>query len=69
MIGAFAAVGKDKLLLATTAAIAYYGVAAQAAADKKGQEGPGSFQIEFLNQLAKVTDEDLQRLASVSQAV
>jgi hydroxyethylthiazole kinase len=69
VIGAFAAVGKDKLLLATTAAIAYYGVAAQAAADKKGQEGPGSFQIEFLNQLAKVTDEDLQRLASVSQAV
>ncbi|MFD0681049.1 MULTISPECIES: hydroxyethylthiazole kinase [unclassified Paenibacillus] len=67
VIGAFAAVEQDKLL-AATAALAYYGVSAQVAADKKGHEGPGSFQIEFINQLSKVSGDDLLRLASVSKA-
>ncbi|MDF2963935.1 MAG: thiM [Paenibacillus sp.] len=67
VIGAFAAVEPDKLL-AATAALVYYGVAAQAAAEKKGHEGPGSFQIEFINQLCKVTGEELLRFGSVTKA-
>ncbi|NOU92219.1 hydroxyethylthiazole kinase [Paenibacillus sp. LMG 31456] len=67
VIGAFVAVEQDKLQ-AATAALVYYGVSAQVAADKKGHEGPGSFQIEFINQLSKVSSDDLLRLASVSKA-
>ncbi|WP_246078983.1 hydroxyethylthiazole kinase [Paenibacillus piri] len=66
VIGAFAAVEPDKLL-AATAALVYYGTAAQAAAKIKGQEGPGSFQVEFLNQLSHVTGEDIRQLASVNK--
>jgi hydroxyethylthiazole kinase len=58
IIGAFAGVEKD-LVLASVAAVSYYGIAAEKAAEKTAEQGPGSFQIEFLNQLARVTREDL----------
>ncbi|MFC4322187.1 hydroxyethylthiazole kinase [Litchfieldia salsa] len=64
VIGAFTAV-EDNLMEATTAALVCYGVAAEIAAEIKGQEGPGSFQIEFLNQLHHLSSEKIQLLAKV----
>ena len=64
IIGAFAAVEKD-VVLATTAAIAYYGVAAEKAALIAAEKGPGSFQIELLNQLERVSSGHLKELASI----
>ena len=66
VIGAFAAVEQD-LLLAATAALVYYGVAAEIATSLRGQEGPGSFQMEFLNQLAKVAAEEIIKYGSVKK--
>ncbi|MEW9051993.1 MAG: hydroxyethylthiazole kinase [Neobacillus sp.] len=63
IIGAFAGVEKD-LLVASVAAVSFYGVAAEKAAEKCAEQGPGSFQIEFLNQLARVTSEDLAQYVS-----
>ncbi|WP_442598719.1 hydroxyethylthiazole kinase [Neobacillus sp. D3-1R] len=58
VIGAFAGVEKD-LLLAAVSALTFYGVAAEKAA--LTNSGPGSFQIEFLNQLSLVSEEDIQQ--------
>lgn len=66
VIGAFAAVEQD-LLLAATSALVSYGVAAEIATNSKGQEGPGSFQIEFLNQLAKVSHQEIIKYGSVTE--
>ncbi|WP_184188267.1 hydroxyethylthiazole kinase [Paenibacillus sp. JGP012] len=59
VVGAFAAVARpgDDLLNSIVEAVAYYGVAAEQAAALTAQQGPGSFQLELLNQLAKVTPE------------
>jgi hydroxyethylthiazole kinase len=66
VIGAFAAV-ETKLLQAAVSAIVTYGVAAEIAYEKSCGEGPGRFQIEFLNQLALVSPEDVTRLGKVEQ--
>ncbi|MBO1513726.1 hydroxyethylthiazole kinase [Metabacillus bambusae] len=66
VIGAFAAVEKD-LLHATVAALTTYGVAAEIAANQIEEAGPGSFQIEFLNQLSKVSSEDIRELGKITQ--
>lgn len=66
VIGAFAGVEKN-LLLAGLSALTFYGIAAEKAFEKAGNMGPGSFQIEFLNQLALVTSEDIDQLASFKQ--
>lgn len=66
VIGAFAAVEKD-LVLAATSALVSYGVAAEIAAEMKGQEGPGSFQTEFLNQLAKVSAAETIKYGAVEK--
>lgn len=66
VIGAFAAVEND-LLLASAAALVSYEVAAELAAEKSAEEGPGSFQIAFLNQLAKVAHQDIISLGSIQQ--
>ncbi|MBA2870667.1 hydroxyethylthiazole kinase [Anoxybacillus calidus] len=66
VIGAFAAVEKD-LLLAAVSALVSYGVAAEVAASKKGEEGPGSFQIEFLNELAKVGAVEISQYGSIEK--
>ncbi|MDR4946929.1 hydroxyethylthiazole kinase [Neobacillus cucumis] len=66
VIGAFAGVEKN-VLKATTAALAYYGIAAEKAAKKTAEVGPGSFQIEFINQLALVSEEDLKANVSIKE--
>jgi hydroxyethylthiazole kinase len=66
VIGAFAGVEKN-LLLAALSALTFYGIAAEKAIDKVGNVGPGSFQIEFLNQLALVLPEDIDQLALYKQ--
>lgn len=63
VIGAFAGVDKN-LLLAGLSAVTFYGIAAEKAVEKVGNQRPGSFQIEFLNQLALVSSEDIDQLAS-----
>lgn len=60
VIGAFAAVEKD-YVQAATAALVFYGVAAEFAASKTNKQGPGSFQIEFLNQLACITAVEVEK--------
>ncbi|WNQ12801.1 hydroxyethylthiazole kinase [Paenibacillus aurantius] len=57
IIGAYAAVEPDGVQ-AAAAALALYSTAAEKAARLRGDEGPGSFQIELLNQLARVTPEE-----------
>lgn len=58
VIGAFASVSPD-LMGAAVSALVYYGAAAEVAAEKTAHHGPGSFQIEFLNQLANVDARDM----------
>ncbi|WP_408009862.1 hydroxyethylthiazole kinase [Pseudalkalibacillus sp. A8] len=66
VIGAFSAVEKD-LVKAATSAVASYGIAAEMAAERKGGEGPGSFQVEFLNALSQVSAEDIDEIASIEE--
>jgi hydroxyethylthiazole kinase len=63
VVGAFAAVEKN-LLKASLSALVTYGVAAELAAQLTSDKGPGSFQIEFLNKLTKVSKNDILALAS-----
>lgn len=63
VIGAFTAVEKE-LLKAATAALVIYGVAAEAAADKSAMLGPGSFQVELLNQLYLLDTEEIYNKSS-----
>lgn len=64
IIGAFTAVEKD-FLKATTSALAFYGIVAEKAAANIADAGPGSFQIELINQLALVSPEDCEKSASI----
>jgi hydroxyethylthiazole kinase len=57
VIGAFAAIEKD-LVKAATTAVSAYGIAAEKAAEITADKGPGSFQIELLDQLFKIRKED-----------
>lgn len=66
VIGAFAAVEKNPLI-AAAAAIVTYGVAAERAAEKSAEKGAGSFQIEFLDQLYKVNEDDIQNYSSFTK--
>ncbi|AZN41224.1 hydroxyethylthiazole kinase [Paenibacillus albus] len=66
VIGAFAAVEAD-YVKAATAALVVYGVAAELAAANTAEQGPGSFQIEFLNQLARISADDIERLGQVER--
>ncbi|OPA81262.1 hydroxyethylthiazole kinase [Paenibacillus selenitireducens] len=59
VIAAFAGVERD-IPLAAAAALVYYGVAADIAAERSADRGPGSFQLEFLNQLAQVNGAHIQ---------
>lgn len=63
VIGAFTAVEKD-FLKAATAVLSIYGVAAEVAADKSALQGPGSFQVEFLNQLYRLDAEEIYSKSS-----
>ncbi|QHZ45191.1 hydroxyethylthiazole kinase [Bacillus sp. NSP9.1] len=66
VIGAFCAVEKDHCKAAVAAA-AFYGLAAELAAEKTAHQGPGSFQIEFLNQLAAVVSKDIEQRAIIRE--
>lgn len=66
VIGAFCSQADDHLEGAV-AAVAYYGVAAEIAADKAGENGPGSFQVEFLNQLANTSDEAIDQHCRIKE--
>jgi hydroxyethylthiazole kinase len=66
VIGAFAAVEKN-LISAAIAALTYYGVSAEKAALTTIEKGPGSFQIEFLNQLSLVSAEDVKQLSAITK--
>lgn len=63
IVGAFAAV-ENNYLDAATAALVFYGVAAEIAANKTDEQGPGSFQIEFLNQLSLVSSSEIDLYGS-----
>ncbi|WP_420488806.1 hydroxyethylthiazole kinase [Paenibacillus caui] len=64
VIGAYCAVERD-YLLAGVSALAGYGIAAKRAAGLTEQNGPGSFQIEFLNQLYKLTADSVMQEADI----
>ncbi|MGG3624205.1 hydroxyethylthiazole kinase [Bacillus gobiensis] len=66
VIGAFCAQA-DNHLEEAVSAVAYYGVAAEIAGEKAGDNGPGSFQIEFLNQLAETTDEAIDERCLIKE--
>ncbi|WP_019637059.1 hydroxyethylthiazole kinase [Paenibacillus fonticola] len=66
VLGAFAAVEKD-LLLAGTAGLAFYGAAAARAAERTASVGPGSFQIAFLDELAKLHPHSLKGYSAVAE--
>ncbi|MCL6458855.1 MAG: hydroxyethylthiazole kinase, partial [Gorillibacterium sp.] len=68
VIGAFAAVEHD-IVKASVAALVTYGVAAERAEHKVGDQGPGSFQIEFLNQLYHVSAAAIERYGSFEQVL
>lgn len=63
VIGAFAGV-EPNCLLAGVSALTVYGIAAEKAAEITVERGPGSFQVEFLNQLSQVSLEDINLKAS-----
>ena len=66
VVAAFTAVEKDPVK-AAVAAITAYGVAGEVAFERAGEKGPGSFQIEFLNQLSKVSAHDVMRLGKIEK--
>ncbi|RXI96525.1 hydroxyethylthiazole kinase [Anaerobacillus alkaliphilus] len=66
VIAAFAGI-TDQRIHAAVAALSFYGVAAEIAAEKVGHSGPGSFQIELLNQLANVTKEEIGKHSRISK--
>ncbi|MEO0682276.1 MAG: hydroxyethylthiazole kinase [Pseudomonadota bacterium] len=64
VVAAFAAVAPA--FEATAAALAYYGAAGEAAA--RTAQGPGSFQVAFLDALHAMTGEDLDATARIAPA-
>lgn len=68
VLGAFAAVEQD-VLLAGTAGLAFYGAAASRAAERTAQYGPGSFQIAFLDELAKLHPHSLKGHVAVRETI
>ncbi|MNO72883.1 Hydroxyethylthiazole kinase [compost metagenome] len=66
VLGAFAAV-EDDLIQAGTAGLAFYGAAASRAAERTAENGPGSFQIAFLDELAKLHPHSLKGHAAVKE--
>lgn len=67
VLGAFAAV-EPNLLLAGTAGLAFYSAAASRAAAHTAKLGPGSFQIAFLDELAKLHTGSLQSHVTIREA-
>ncbi|CQR48340.1 Hydroxyethylthiazole kinase [Paraliobacillus sp. PM-2] len=66
VVAAFLATGEDKVKTAT-AAVMFYNVAAEKAA--QNAEGPGSFQIAFLDALASTTSVDVSADARITHHI
>lgn len=66
VVGAFVSVDQN-VLEAAGAALAFYGVAAEQAVKQVGSERPGSFQIEFLDQLSMVSATGIEALARIEE--
>ncbi|WP_458109944.1 hydroxyethylthiazole kinase [Bacillus zhangzhouensis] len=67
VIGAFCATG-ELPLHASAAALLYYGVAAEKAAQQTKGSGPGTFQIELLNALSNTNSDDVITLGKIGGA-
>lgn len=65
VIAAFLSVAEQRDLESVIEAVTFYGIAAEIAAEHTLTQGPGSFQIEFLNQLAMVSPEVVQQRAII----
>lgn len=65
VIAAFLSVAEQHQIESVTEAVTFYNIAGEIAAEKTESQGPGSFQIEFLNQLALVTPEVVQQRANI----
>ncbi|MDP4099303.1 hydroxyethylthiazole kinase [Paenibacillus sp. P96] len=66
VVAAFLAVAGDQRLEAAAEAVSFYGVAAEIAAARTKGQGPGSFQIELLNQLSLAGEEQLNRMSAIT---
>jgi hydroxyethylthiazole kinase len=66
VIGTSAAV-EENLFEAVVSALLFNGVAAEIAANKTEGQGPGSFQIEFFNQLSLITSSELALYGSFTK--
>ncbi|KEP26270.1 hydroxyethylthiazole kinase [Bacillus zhangzhouensis] len=67
VIGAFCATG-ELPLHASAAALLFYGVAAEKAAQQTKGSGPGTFQIELLNALSNTNSDDVITLGKIGGA-
>lgn len=67
VVGAFLAASEGSWLEAAVEALSFYGVAAEIAAELTADQGPGSFQIEFLNQLSLVTPDTFLERSKIKQ--
>lgn len=67
VVGAFLAVSEGAWLDAAVEAISFYGAAAELAADSTLHQGPGSFQMEFLNQLSLLTPEAFKSMSKIQK--
>ncbi|MDQ0818846.1 hydroxyethylthiazole kinase [Bacillus pumilus] len=64
VIGAFCAAG-ERPLHASAAALLFYGVAAERAAQYTKDKGPGTFQMELLNALSQTNGDDVLTLGRI----
>ncbi|WP_269799261.1 hydroxyethylthiazole kinase [Bacillus sp. FJAT-45037] len=67
VVASFIAVARHDILEACVDAVAYYGIASERAFARTNEEGIGSFQQEFLNQLNKMTDQSVAELKRTEQ--
>lgn len=67
VVAAFAASagGREHWLQAAAEALAFYGIAAELAAECTEGQGTGSFQVEFINQLSLLTPEQVKQRARI----
>jgi hydroxyethylthiazole kinase len=64
--GAFVSQGDDPLE-SVAAASAFYGVCAEAAAERQSYPGPGHFQVHFLDMLDQLSDEQLEEAIQLTK--
>jgi hydroxyethylthiazole kinase len=67
IIGAFSAVEKN-FVKAAVAALTFYGVTAELAARETADKGPGSFQIELLDKLSRISDDEINQYGNFEKA-